>query len=87
MRYGFKEGSRLSLHYLTAQLFFPISSESQLCSLESPEALKTLYMPGPTLRVFDLIALALCLKSSCFPSSPGDSDVQPELRAIKLKEA
>lgn len=41
---------QISLHYLTAQLFIRISSDSQLCSLESPGTLKTLhswsYPPG-----------------------------------------
>ena len=41
---------------------------------------------GPTLRGSDLTALELNLKISCFPSSPGDSDTQPELRTHKLEE-
>lgn len=41
---------------------------------------------GPTLSISDLTGLDLRLRMTCFLSSPGDSNIQPKLRPIKVEE-
>lgn len=87
-RCGLKEGSREHsfLLMLPHSSIINIFSDSQFNSLESTEALRRYTCLGPTLTVSELTGLKLTLRINCCPSSPGDSNIQPKLRTIKLEE-